>query len=79
MMGPIGCPETSVINQPTLSNNPEEGRLKFKALLIQYFTFVHECFKSAATETILLLKPTDASNLYRIQGATQDNINDGLG
>jgi hypothetical protein len=25
---PIGCPETSVINQPTLFNNPEDGRIQ---------------------------------------------------
>jgi hypothetical protein len=24
-MGQIGCPETSVLNQPTLRNNPEDG------------------------------------------------------
>jgi hypothetical protein len=27
-MGPIGCPETSVLNQPTLCNNPEDGRIQ---------------------------------------------------
>jgi hypothetical protein len=26
-MGPTGCPETSVLNQPTLRNNPEDGRI----------------------------------------------------
>ena len=26
-MGPIGCPETSMRNQPTLRNNPEDGRI----------------------------------------------------
>jgi hypothetical protein len=25
-MGPICCPETSVLNQPTLRNDPEDGR-----------------------------------------------------
>ena len=24
--GPIGCPETSVLKQPTLRNNPEDGK-----------------------------------------------------
>jgi hypothetical protein len=27
-MGPIGIPETSMLNQPTLRNNPEDGRLQ---------------------------------------------------
>jgi hypothetical protein len=27
-MGPIGCPKMSVINQPTLCNNPENGRIQ---------------------------------------------------
>jgi hypothetical protein len=26
-MGPISCPETSMRNQPTLHNNPEDGRV----------------------------------------------------
>jgi hypothetical protein len=27
-MGPIGCHETSVLNQPTLHNNLEDGRIQ---------------------------------------------------
>jgi hypothetical protein len=27
-MGPIGCPETSVLKQPTLLNNPKNGRIE---------------------------------------------------
>jgi hypothetical protein len=26
-MGPVGCPETSVLNQPTLRNSPEDVRI----------------------------------------------------
>jgi hypothetical protein len=26
-MGPKDCPETSVLSQPTLRNNPEDGRI----------------------------------------------------
>jgi hypothetical protein len=28
-MRPIGHPETSVLNHPTLRNNPEDGRIQF--------------------------------------------------
>jgi hypothetical protein len=27
-MGPIGCPETSVLDQSTLRDKPEDGRIK---------------------------------------------------
>ena len=27
-MGPIGCPETSVLNQPTQRNNAEDDRIQ---------------------------------------------------
>jgi hypothetical protein len=27
-MVPIGCPETAVLNQPTLRNNSEDGRIQ---------------------------------------------------
>jgi hypothetical protein len=27
-IGPIGCPETSVLNQSTLRNNAEDGRIQ---------------------------------------------------
>jgi hypothetical protein len=30
-MGPIGSPETSVLNQFTPRNNPEDGRIQFNS------------------------------------------------
>ena len=46
MMGGTGSPEMSVLNQPTLSSNPEDGRIQFNRggslrsrKLMSYFPF----------------------------------------
>jgi hypothetical protein len=35
-MGPTGCPETSVLNQPSLHNNTEDGRVYVNAILPEF-------------------------------------------
>ena len=43
-MGLIGCPETSVLDQPTLRNNPDDGRIKHNNRLGQ--NFKHRLFQN---------------------------------
>jgi hypothetical protein len=44
-MGPICCPETSVLNQPTLRNNPEDERT-------QWFDNLHDIFLSTVPSVV---------------------------
>ena len=39
---PTGSPKTSVTNQPTLRNNPDDGRIQYKVSFLCFFAIWHE-------------------------------------
>ena len=46
-MGPIGCLETSVLNQPALRNNPEDVRIQVNNVFSS-----HDCSTSCAFQRV---------------------------